>query len=170
MWLCFARNWNAYKNGFGDLDDEHWLGLERIYALTNGKKYKLRVDIQDWKNKWWFAEYDKFSIDGEVDAYKLHVSEYHGNAGDAMQYHDGMGFSTHDRNNDKNDGICARWCRGAWWYRDCFQSNLNGRYYNTGPYTSKTGWGDGVVWRTLKNTNFYSLKAVTMKIRPSVDK
>ena len=164
--FAYSRNWESYKNGFGDLGGEHWLGLEKIHSLTTRKQYKLRVDLQDWDLKWRYAEYDHFYVDSEDKGYKLHVSGYHGNAGDSLRFHDNIGFSTYDRSNDLNDGICARWCHGAWWYRDCFHSNLNGRYYETGAYTSKTGWGDGMVWRSLKDTNFYSVRAVIMKIAP----
>ena len=135
--------------------------------MTSRKQYKLRVDLQDWDKKWWYAEYDNFRVDSEDAGYKLHVSGYHGNAGDSMRFHNNMGFSTYDRSYDENDGICARWCHGAWWYRDCFHSNLNGRYYQAGAYRTTTGWGDGVVWRELRGTNFYSMKAVVMKITPS---
>ncbi len=161
----FYRGWQEYKAGFGDLSGEFWLGLEKIYALTQRKSYMLRVDLQDWNDKWYFAEYNQFHIESEEDNYRLHVSGYHGTAGDSLEYHEGMAFSTMDRNNDANTGICATWCHGAWWYRDCFHSNLNGRYYNVGSYVTNTGWGDGVVWRHIQGTNFYSLKAVVMKIR-----
>ncbi len=132
------------------------------------KSYRLRIDLRDWDDTWYYAEYSHFHVDTEENHYALHVSGYEGTAGDSLRYHQGMPFSTMDRNNDANAGICATWCHGAWWYKDCFHSNLNGRYYNKGPYVTKTGWGDGVVWRHLQGTNFYSLKAVVMKIRPNV--
>lgn len=123
--------------------------------------------MRDWDDKWYYAEYSQFRIDTEENNYKLYVSGYQGDAGDSLAYHAGMPFSTMDRNNDANAGICATWCHGAWWYKDCFNSNLNGRYYNKGPYVTKTGQGDGVVWRHIHDTNFYSLKSVVMKIRPN---
>ena len=47
-----------------------------------------------------------------------------------------------------------------------FFSNLNGVYhtgwYSQGPDT----YADGIVWFTWKETEFYSIKQVEMKIRP----
>ncbi|XP_037815561.1 fibroleukin-like isoform X2 [Lucilia sericata] len=31
----FNRTWNDYTHGFGNVANEYWLGLERLYALTN---------------------------------------------------------------------------------------------------------------------------------------
>ena len=31
----FYTGWGEYKNGFGDLNGEFWLGLYKIYRLTN---------------------------------------------------------------------------------------------------------------------------------------
>ena len=161
----FYQDWQSYKEGFGNITGDFWLGLERIHDLTSRRKYMLRIDMEDWYDRLWTAEYERFYVENEKSNYRLHVTGYSGDAGDSLSYHDNMEFSTYDRNNDENDGICATYSYGAWWYKGCFQSNLNGRYYNDGPYTTKTGWGDGVVWRHIQGTNYYSLKSVVMKIR-----
>ena len=68
-------------------------------------------------------------------------------------------FSTYDRDNDKSGINCAVKFYGAGWYRNCYLSNLNGRYRIFGP-----GDASGLVWYRWKKN--YSLKETVMKIRP----
>ena len=45
------QNWTAYKDGFGDVTSDYWLGLERIARLTNaGPTYRLRFLLQPLLN------------------------------------------------------------------------------------------------------------------------
>lgn len=46
----FIRDWNDYKNGFGDMKREFWLGNENVFMLTNQEDYALRVDLEDFEN------------------------------------------------------------------------------------------------------------------------
>lgn len=46
-------------------------------------------------------------------------------------YHQGLTFSTKDNDNDHDDRLdtsCAQMREGGWWYKSCYQSNLNGVY------------------------------------------
>ena len=84
-----------------------------------------------------------------------------GTAGDSLGYHRGSAFSTKDRDNDNNSGNCAAGTKGAWWYNNCNNSNLNGLYLH-GQHSS--AWG-GVLWYHWKGHS-YSAKRAEMKIRP----
>ena len=39
-----------------------------------------------------------------------------------------MAFSTKDRDNNIDSRNCAVEYNGAWWYKSCHDSNLNGKY------------------------------------------
>ncbi|GIX91739.1 techylectin-5A [Caerostris darwini] len=157
----FFKTWNSYKNGFGDLRRDFWLGNDNIYALTNQKKYYLRIDLTDHANNSRYAFYDQFWIDSETHHYKLHAYDYSGDAGDALtKTHDGQKFSTVDRDNDNSTYHCAQKHKGAWWYADCHTSNLNGMYN-----TDKVKSADGIIWSTFRGSS-ESLKMTEMKIRP----
>ena len=73
----FYRGWADYKNGFGNLNGEFWLGLDRIHRLTNTKN-RLRVDVEDTTGKTAYAEYDMFAVTSERNKYQLSLGTYSG--------------------------------------------------------------------------------------------
>jgi len=158
----FFKNWADYKFGFGSLRNEFWLGNEKIHQLTKRKNMMIRFDLEDFDGNKKYAEYRTFYIDGENDNYRVHVNSYSGTAGDSFSVHNGMEFSTKDKDNDKNGGTCAGRYHGAWWYSSCYESNLNGKYLN-GPRKSTSG----VVWWYFKS-NYYSLRKTEIKVRPTI--
>jgi len=86
---------------------------------------------------------------------------FSGTAGDALSYHRGYPFTTKDQDNDSWGGNCAVGNKGAWWYKSCHHSNLNGLYHH-GKHSS---YADGVNWYHWKG-HYYSAKRAEMKIRP----
>ncbi|XP_065051441.1 fibrinogen C domain-containing protein 1-B-like [Rhopilema esculentum] len=157
----FYQDWELYKIGFGDLRNEFWLGNEKIHRLTKQKDMKIRFDLEDVDGNKAFAEYNAFHIDGEDQQFTAHVSSYSGTAGDSFSDTNGNKFSTKDKDHDTSPGgSCAVSFQGAWWYRDCHSSNLNGRYLN-GPHKS---FANGVNWYHFKG-HHYSLKRTVMKIK-----
>ena len=73
----FYRGWTDYKNGFGNLNGEFWLGLDKIHRLTKTKN-KLRVDLMDTTGSTAYAEYNMFSVSSERTKYKLSLGTYSG--------------------------------------------------------------------------------------------
>ncbi|XP_054846269.1 fibrinogen beta chain [Eublepharis macularius] len=193
----FGRTWDSYKKGFGniafsggknycDTPGEYWLGNERISQLTKTGPTEVLIELEDWNGDNVKAHYERFSVQGEANKYQLSVSNYRGTAGNAlmegasqlqgvnrtMTVHNGMFFSTFDRDNDRwttdSRKQCAKEDAGGWWYNRCHSANPNGRYYWNGVYTpdmAKHGTDDGVVWMNFKGS-WHSLKKVSMKIRP----
>ena len=76
--IDFYRDWADYKKGFGNLNGEFWLGLDKIHRLTNSDTSKLRVDLEDWEGETRFAEYDTFAIGDEASKYRLSLGSYSG--------------------------------------------------------------------------------------------
>ena len=66
----FYRGWDDYKRGFGNLNGEFWLGLDKIHRLTKGRN-RLWVGLEDFDNQTAYAEYDSFGVGDEQSKYKL---------------------------------------------------------------------------------------------------
>ncbi|XP_052587670.1 fibrinogen beta chain isoform X3 [Peromyscus californicus insignis] len=195
----FGRQWDPYKKGFGNiatnedgkkycgLPGEYWLGNDKISQLTRMGPTELLIEMEDWKGDKVKAHYGGFTVQNEASKYQVSVDKYKGTAGNAlmdgasqlvgenrtMTIHNGMFFSTYDRDNDgwlttDPKKQCSREDGGGWWYNRCHAANPNGRYYWGGLYSwdmSKHGTDDGVVWMNWKGS-WYSMRKMSMKIRP----
>ncbi|XP_016534596.1 tenascin-R isoform X3 [Poecilia formosa] len=153
----FSRKWSDYRVGFGNLEDEFWLGLDNIQKIASQGRYELRIDMRDGQESV-YANYDKFSIGDARNLYKLRIGEYNGTAGDSFSYHQGRPFSTKDRDNDIAVTNCALSYKGAWWYKNCHRANLNGKY-------GESRHSQGINWYHWKGHEF-SIPFVEMKMRP----
>ena len=160
----FYRNWADYVKGFGDLNGEFWLGLNKIHRLTTAQSTgstALRVDMKDFNGITRYAKYTTFRILDSSRKYQLNIAGYSGTAGDDLVYHSGRKFTTKDQDNDRGSSRnCAVTYKGAWWYNNCHRSNLNGKYLS-GHHTS---FADGINWNSWKGYH-YSLKTTEMKLR-----
>ncbi|XP_053559732.1 fibrinogen beta chain [Bombina bombina] len=194
----FGRTWDGYKSGFGnialnggkgtcDMPGEFWLGNDKISQLSNLGPTEALFEMEDWDGNKVTSHYTGFLVQNEANKYQLSVTGYKGNAGNAlmdgaiqlkgenrtMTVHNGMFFSTFDRDNDgwlhaDPNKQCSKEDGGGWWYNRCHAANPNGRYYWGGQYSwdmAKHGTDDGVVWMNWKGS-WYSMKKMSMKIRP----
>ena len=74
----FYLGWRDYKNGFGDLKGEFWLGLDKIHRLSVSTRNKLRIDMEDTSGNMKYAEYDLFAVRNETAKYQLILGRYSG--------------------------------------------------------------------------------------------
>ncbi|XP_008303360.1 tenascin isoform X3 [Stegastes partitus] len=156
--LEFFRNWKNYTAGFGNMNDEFWLGLSNLHKITSSGHYELRVDLRD-NGESAYAQYDKFTIAEPRTRYKIYIGAYSGTAGDSMTYHQGRPFSTYDNDNDIAVTNCALSYKGAFWYKNCHRVNLMGKY-------GDTSHSKGINWFHWKGHE-HSIQFAEMKIRPA---
>ncbi|XP_071828199.1 fibrinogen-like protein A isoform X1 [Apostichopus japonicus] len=155
----FDKLWTDYKNGFGFLNTEFWLGNEKLAYLTAQKNYELRIDFRNKHGDPYYASYDHFRVGDSGNYYHLLLGVYSGNSGnDALDYHRNMSFSTSDADHDPATWNCAASNKGGWWFNACDTSNLNGRY----GVEEDAG---AVEWTGMPGGS-YALKFTEMKIRP----
>uniref|UniRef100_A0AAY4DJV0 Fibrinogen C-terminal domain-containing protein n=1 Tax=Denticeps clupeoides TaxID=299321 RepID=A0AAY4DJV0_9TELE len=159
----FYRSWDGYKNGFGSTSGEYWLGLDNIFILSQRRRNELRVDMEDWQGNRVHAQYASFSLDPESFGYRLDLGGYvGGEAGDAMSSHNGMKFTTYDRDQDVWEKNCAGHFMGAFWYAACHTANPNGLYIPDSGSPHGSVYASWLPWKG----NGYSLKNISMKLRP----
>ncbi|XP_063788752.1 fibrinogen-like protein 1-like protein [Pseudophryne corroboree] len=129
--LFGSQDWKAYRNGFGNLMGNHWLGNELIYHLTRQNAFTVRFLLVDSLGDRHYADYSSFWVDSEDSSYTLRLGDYSGNAGDALTImnetgtHDNMKFSTTDMDNDRWYKNCAEVLQGGWWFDSCRSALLN---------------------------------------------
>lgn len=165
----FYRNWEEYKNGFGSISGEYWLGNDNIHQISTSTSHRLSIYIEDFNGHFAYANYSIFNVGDEHRKYQIGVSGYSGTSGLNGFYfantHNTLLFSTRDQDHDTSTGNCALSLRrGGWWYSNCGLVNLNGPYM-AGPVTD----GLGMFWYGWQSMPYYSLKKSTMMIKRSLE-
>jgi hypothetical protein len=141
----FQRNYSDYVRGFGNVSGDHWLGLDRIHALTTipGNTSSLRIDFELYNGTRGYQLYADVSVDTSARDYMLHVTGtphdlstlnipwapttnydyglYTNNWQRFYTIDHGRGFGCPRPGHDPAGG-------GGWWFNNCGYVNPNGRY------------------------------------------
>jgi len=131
--LSFNKTWSEYRNGFGSLPGNYWMGLENVRAVISlAQTFHLRVEVQLESRSWYSAEYDSFSLGSETASYPLSISGYSGDIDDPLRALNGMKFSTPDQVVTGAKTACQIVCKVGWWYmyNSCLGTNFNGHSDN----------------------------------------
>ncbi|EDW48196.1 ficolin-1 [Drosophila sechellia] len=161
----FYRNWTSYQTGFGDLKGNFFIGLNNLNKISSLQPQELYIELVDFAGEKRYAHYSVFHVGNVYSNYPItQLGAYSGTAGDSLSYHLYQPFSTFDRDNDNATINCAARYMGAWWYRECLSSNLNGAYLG-GSHTDPALFGSGIVWGEWKGFT-YSYKTINIMVRP----
>jgi hypothetical protein len=74
-----------------------------------------------------------------------------------MSPHNGQMFTTKERDNDKSSKNCAERYKGGWWYKSCYDVNINGLYLGNKSGHTSMNW---YIWKKHQ-----SMKRASMMIR-----
>ena len=154
----FNRGWGEYEDGFGKLTGEFWYGLRALHCLTGQGGWEMRMDIKLANGTNIFLQYEQFKVASAKDKYKLTVGGFQGTTTDPMAYHNGMYFTTKDRDNDKWAHNCAidnygqNIPNGGWWYNQCKLTQPNVLYNHKNAI--------------FLNGKYHPLPFIEIKIRP----
>lgn len=81
--MAFYENWNNYRDGFGDLNSEFWLGNEKLHFITSQKDYQLQIDLwfENGGNGSEYLHYDLLRISSEATFYQIELGSFSGSYG-----------------------------------------------------------------------------------------
>ena len=148
-----------FKVGFKDTRGNYWIGNDLLHQLTSNRRYKLRFDLQTRNGSWYYAEYSRFVVHNETSNYKMEVSGYSGNAGDALSHNYGMMFTTYDRDNDQwSSRNCAVVTGGGFWHNGCVFCGVNverGRSLSDFRWRGRLGGWYGDITLYLQSTRMW---------------
>ncbi|KAK7113418.1 microfibril-associated glycoprotein 4-like [Littorina saxatilis] len=126
----FDRPFVDYRNGFGDLDSDHFIGLQNIYALTADRAYEMRVNIKMINtDNTSIIEYQDFKITDEDSGYRLLFNKSLARPNDCLLPLHNAKFSAKDRDRDQSSTKdCAEIRKAGFWYHGdaCSACNPHG--------------------------------------------
>lgn len=158
----FYRTYAEYQAGFGSPGGSHWLGLDRLVALTastTAPSLRAELVLASSPGTTWVETYDTFRV-GIAPDYVLTVTGPAGTAGDSMAINSTHGFSTRDRTATGENPGCASAFQSGWWFQACTLANPNGPFV---PGTSGSLW-DRMFWFDIKRS-YDPLSFAELKLR-----
>ena len=160
-WIVFQRRfdgsvrfvgklWEDFKNGFGNLEGEFWLGNEIVHILSNRKEMELWYEGTSFYGDTRHVKKSGFKLGSEVENYST------------MWEGQLRPFTAEDRDNDNAIPFnCAVKYYNSWWHSACFNIAFNGLY----SYQETVNNYVGIIWIDFLGSPKKSLKATKMMIR-----
>ncbi|PIK45637.1 putative tenascin-like [Apostichopus japonicus] len=168
--VSFLRGYDEYVEGFGDINDAFWIGLDKLYSLNKQGNTEMVVVMTDQRDTTGAVKYRNFRIGAAAAKYPLEViagftepvTGYTATPGNGLFYNKGAAFSAPDQDNDRSTRDCANELYGAWWFKGgmCTRANPLGEYL----MQDDRRYERGVFWAPFRGKQ-HSLKFLEMKVR-----
>lgn len=134
--LDFNRTWEEYRDGFGSLAADHWLGLDKLHLLTSSRAYELRFRVRLENGSVYYHFYKDFVVRDQSAGYSFILGitdDMDRELGDCLTPLMGASFSTYDNDSDgDNTTNCAQRHGAGWWFlgANCSSCNPLGPFIN----------------------------------------
>ncbi|XP_071100893.1 microfibril-associated glycoprotein 4-like [Haliotis cracherodii] len=154
----FYRSWQEYKDGFGDLSKDFWLGNDKIGYITNGRNQTLSFVSRDMSTTFTRQRmYTSFTL-SQDGLYRMTFERTWGHTnpdksgGDCLSELKGQPFSTFDHDNDDSTLNCAKEHQSGFWFKNCTPCNPNGVWSDT-PDGKRAGIPEEMFWIPVTGDN-----------------
>jgi hypothetical protein len=110
------KSFSDYQKGFGNEEENHWLGLENMQRITSKAKMTLRIELANDEKDEQFIEYPDFLVHSLADNFKLQIREAssRGTLYDWLyESSNNLTFNHKDFNRNKE---CMGSQQAGWWY------------------------------------------------------
>ncbi|XP_066933175.1 ficolin-2-like [Clytia hemisphaerica] len=141
----FHLFWDDFKEGFGDLNGEFWLGNEIVHQLTKNGDYEWYFKATAFDGDVGESRYFPFVVDNEATNYLSTATKLSG----ISSLTNNVQFTTRERDNDPRGAFnCAfkygNDKGGGFWYGACGAFYPNGEYHNSvgGTYQKYVYWNN----------------------------
>lgn len=114
----FNRTWSEYRNGFGELEDNFFIGLDKLYALTNAETQQLRIGIKYSEHNWELDIFEEFVVGNVCTQYEVYVKNTNNKSSLFQRLGKRAHFFTKDLESKWRNEECARVMGIGWWYSD----------------------------------------------------
>ncbi|XP_064601229.1 ficolin-3-like [Liolophura sinensis] len=168
--LDFNKTWEEYRQGFGDLSSEFWLGNEYIWPLLNSSKFSIYVKIflgGNQTSNFSLSDNANNYLCSEAEDYQLYYDDVTYRPFASSQYPlSGSTFMTWDRKQLRPG--CPP-LDGGWWYseRECHRRKTN----PNSSYKLNRSPKDGELYRGYFNVftldNFWQERVLIQLVRGS---
>ncbi|XP_036220914.2 fibrinogen-like protein 1 [Bactrocera oleae] len=125
----FNRTWTEYQNGFGALTDNYFIGLDKLYVLTNAEPQHLRIGTKYGQNNWDFEMFEEFVIGSVHTQYEVFVKNDNIKSNIFQRLGHQTHFFTKDLESSWGNEECAKVMGMGWWYNDDCKNYLKSRLY-----------------------------------------